>query len=142
MRTEPAGPGAFRVEFDSPDELAAIERASLGVGGLLLPSGEPLPADTLLALTLRIVEGPEVAVAARVVAALPGALALHLEGNPAEIVRALRVPPQAGAPATAPATVPVMEIDEGKSEEAAGAGSLWERLRRLNLALEAHDGRL
>ena len=103
MRTEPNGPAAFRVEFDSPAELAAVERASLGVGGLLLPSAAALPPDTLVALTLRVAGGAEVAVSARVVAALPGALALHLEGNPAEFVRGLLAPPPPPAPAPAPA---------------------------------------
>ena len=92
MRTESTGALAFRVDFDSVEELRAVERSSLAVGGLLLPSTGPVPADTLLALTLCVAAGPEVAVAARVVAALPGALALQLEGNPAELVRALLAP--------------------------------------------------
>lgn len=128
MRTEPAGPGAFLVEFDSAAELAATERASLGVGGLLLPASEPLPSDTLLALTLRIAGGPEVAVPARVVAALPGALALHLEGTPAEIVRALLAPPLAAAEAAVAVAEPA---GEEKPSDDAASGSLWERLRRL-----------
>ncbi len=120
MRTEPEGSAAFRVEFDSEAELSAIERASLGVGGLLLPSADPLPPDTLVALKLRVTGGAEVAVAARVVAALPGALALHLEGNPAEIVRALLAPPQR-EDAASPEVV----------EDEAAPGTLWEQLRRL-----------
>ncbi len=129
MRTEPAGPRAFLVEFDSPAELAATERASLGVGGLLLPASAPLPSDTLLALTLCIAGGPEVAVPARVVAALPGALALHLEGTPAEIVRALLAPPVAAA--TAAEAAVAAAAGEEKAGDDAGSGSLWERLRRL-----------
>ncbi|MDQ1349361.1 MAG: hypothetical protein QG573_2740 [Acidobacteriota bacterium] len=123
MRTEPAGPAGFRVEFDSPAELAAVERASLGVGGLLLPSAEPLPPDTLVALTLEVTGGGEVAVSARVVAALPGALALHLEGSPAEIVRALLAPP----PAVEEEAVAI----ESENGDAAAPASLWEQLRRL-----------
>jgi hypothetical protein len=120
MRTEPEGSGSFRVEFDGAAELAAIERASLGVGGLLLPSADPLPPDTLVALKLRVTGGAEVAVAARVVAALPGALALHLEGNPAEIVRALLAPPPSEDAA-------IQEVEEDE----AAPGTLWEQLRRL-----------
>lgn len=123
MHSEPNGPAAFRVEFDSPAELAAIERASLGVGGLLLASAESLPPDALLALTLRVAGGPEVAVAARVVAALPGALALHLEGSPAEIVRALLAPP--------PTAGEGANVAAGQVEDEAASVSLWERLRRL-----------
>lgn len=116
MRTESTGPGAFRVEFESAEELRAEERASLGVGGLLLRTSEPLPPDTPLALTLRLAGGAEVGVAARVVAALPGALALHLEGNPLEIVRTLLEPPA--------------QEDEAAEEDSA-TGTLWERLRKL-----------
>ena len=129
MRTEPTGPAAFRIEFDSPAELAAVERTSLGVGGLLVPSSEGLPADTLLALTLLVAGGAEVEIAARVVAALPGALALHLEGNPAEIVRLLLAPPPP-ARAAAPAGDEAEASAEGMDDDAAKV-SLWERLRRL-----------
>jgi hypothetical protein len=129
MRTEPTGPGAFRVEFENAAELAAVERSSLAVGGLLVASTEPLPSDTLLALTLQVGDGPEVGVAARVVAALPGALALQLEGNPAEIVGRLLAPPLSGAMA-APARVDP-EAREAGADEPAAPGSLWEQLRRM-----------
>lgn len=129
MRTEPTGPAAFRIEFDSPAELAAVERTSLGVGGLLVPSSEGLPADTLLALTLLVAGGAEVETAARVVAVLPGALALHLEGTPAEIVRLLLAPPPS-AGAAAPAGDEAEASAEGMDDDAAKV-SLWERLRRL-----------
>lgn len=114
MRTELTGPGAFLVEFENEAELETEVRANLGAGGLLLKPAEPLAPDTPIALTLRLVGGSEVAVPARVVAALPGALALHVEGNPAEIVRAL--------------------LEPGPDEEGDGegaTGSLWERLRKL-----------
>lgn len=129
MRTESCGGAAYRVEFDTAEEVRAVERASLGVGGLLLASAESLPTDTLLGLTLCVVGGPEVAVAARVVAALPGALALHLEGNPAEIVQALLAPPPAN-PTLLPALESVEETEEG-GDDAAAKVSLWERLRRM-----------
>jgi len=116
MRTEPTGPGSFRVEFESAEELRAEERASLGVGGLLIRVSELLPPDTPLALTLRLAGGAEVEVAARVVAALPGALALHLEGNPLEIVRALLEP---------------LAQEEDSAADEGATGTLWERLRKL-----------
>ena len=121
-RTAPPASGS---NSTAPRELAAVERASLGVGGLLLPSAEPLPPDTLLALTLRVAGGAEVAVAARVVAALPGALALHLEGNPAEIVRALLAPPPAVAGRRRRD-----RVGERRRRRPPPA-SLWERLRRM-----------
>lgn len=137
MRTEPIGPGAFRIEFASPAELAAVERSSLAVGGLLLPSSEELPPDSLLALTLVVEGGPEVAVAARVVAALPGALALHLEGNPAELVRSLLAPapPAVSEIAETSETSEPAETSPAAAESAeaepAATGSLWEQLRRM-----------
>lgn len=129
MRTESSGGPAFRIEFDSADELRAVERTSLGVGGLLLDSREPHAADTLLALTLSVAGGPEVAVAARVVAVLPGALALHLEGDPAAIVRDLLVPP-AVRPGASPRPGAAAEGSVGGDDEAAKS-SLWERLRKM-----------
>lgn len=114
MRTVPSGEREFLVEFESEEELKAEERAHLGVGGLVLRPAEPLAPDTSLALTLRLVGRGEVAVTSRVVAALPGALALQLDGNPAQIVRALLV--------AAPETV---------AEEGAATGTLWEQLRKL-----------
>ena len=116
MRSEATADGAYVIEFENESELRAEERASLGVGGLLLRPAAPLPPDTPLALTLRLAGGPEVAVASRVVAALPEGLALHLEGNPAEIVRALLAPP---------APEPVA------GDEDAASGTLWEQLRGL-----------
>lgn len=138
MRTESAGPTTFRIEFDSPAELAAVERASLGVGGLLLPQADPaptLPPDTRLTLTLRVAGGPEVAAAARVVAALPGALALHLEGNPAELLRALLAPglPEAGVgqPGEVKLAPGAGQDPAEPVEDPTAPGSAWEQLRRM-----------
>jgi hypothetical protein len=112
MRVEGVGPTAFAVEFADEAELRAEERANLAVGGLLLRPAGPLAPDTRVALTLRLAGAGEVVVAARVVAALPGALALHLDGDPAAIVAALVAPP-------------------AESESGDEAGTLWERLRSL-----------
>jgi hypothetical protein len=106
------GERAFRIEFESEAELRAEESAHLAVGGLLLSTAQRLPPDTAVALTLQVAGGPAVAAAARVVAALPGALALHLEGDPAALVAAL-LPPLAAAGSAEP------------------EGTLWERLRRM-----------
>ena len=112
MRVEERGERAFRIEFESEEELRAEERAHLAVGGLLLPTAKSLPPDTALTLALQVAGGAPVETAARVVAALPGALALHLEGDPAALVAALLAP----RPETA-STEP--------------EGSLWERMRKL-----------
>jgi len=112
MRTERTGPAAFLVEFADEAELAAEERAHLAFGGLVVACDEPLVPRTPVELLLRVAGGGEVSVAAQVVAPMAGGLALHLEGNPAEIVEALRA-----------ATEP--EDDE------ATRTSLWERLRGM-----------
>ncbi len=113
MRIERTGPGAFVVEFESEEELAAEERANLAVGGLVVASPEPLPALTPVALTLRLEGGGEATLEARVVATLPEALALHLEGDPVEILATLRaVPANAG-------------------EEEGARTTLWEQLRGM-----------
>jgi hypothetical protein len=112
MRTERTGPAAFLVEFADEDELAAEERAHLAFGGLVVACDEPLAPRTPVALLLRVAGGGEASVAAQVVAPMAGGLALHLEGNPAEILEALRTEPES-------------EDDE------ATRTSLWERLRDM-----------
>lgn len=112
MRTERTGPAAFLVEFADEDELATEERAHLAFGGLVVACDEPLAPRTPVELLLRVAGGGEVSVGAQVVAPMAGGLALHLEGNPAEILEALRVAPES-------------EDDE------ATRTSLWERLRGM-----------
>lgn len=108
MRVEASGPGSYTVEWESLEELRAEQGAHLAAGGLLLRPAPPLAPFTLLALALRIAGGGAVEVRAQVVGAPAGALALHLEGDPAALLAALEA---AAAPAE--------------------AGSLWERLRAL-----------
>jgi hypothetical protein len=118
MRVEAAGSAAFTVEFESEAELRAEERANLSVGGLLLrppaPPTPPLAPDTVVALTLKLAGAGEVAVAARVVAALPAGLALHLDGDPARIVASLLAAPKG---------------DETEPSEE--TRTLWDRLRAM-----------
>jgi hypothetical protein len=101
------------VEFESEEELAAHERDHLAMGGLLLATAAAFPPDTPVVVHLRLAGGGEAEGKGRVVAALPGALALHLDGDPAKLVAALRA---RAAEATGP------EEPEG---------SLWERLRAM-----------
>jgi hypothetical protein len=122
MQTELLAPGSFRVVFESAEELAAVERASLGVGGLLLTTSVSLPPDTAVALTLVLGGGPEVAVRAKVVAALPTGLALELSGSPQELLAALR------AQSTS--------LDDDGGGEAGDSddtpsGTIWEQVRRM-----------
>lgn len=117
MRVERTGEAAFEIELESEEELAAEERAHLSVGGLLIQTPESLPPRTAIELRLLLAGGGQVRVPAQVVAALPGALALHLEGDPAAIAAALR----AGLGA---------QQDEAEPDEQQRT-TLWERLRNL-----------
>ena len=124
MRTEPNGPAGFRVEFDSPAELAAVERASLGVGGLLLPSAEPLPPDTLVALTLqrdRRRRGCGVGPGGRRASRGAGAPSRRESGGD-------RSRPACAAASGAEEEAVAIESENG---DAAAPASLWEQLRRL-----------
>jgi len=112
LRTERTGPTAFLVEFDDEAELAAAERAHLGVGGLIVACDEALAPRTPVELRLRLAGCGETALAAEVVAPMPGGLALHFEGNPEEVLAALRAAP------------------ESEDDEAART-TLWERLREM-----------
>jgi hypothetical protein len=117
MRVEATGPGSFRVEWEGVEELRAEQGANLAAGGLLLRPAPPLAPFTPVALALRIAGGGTVEARAQVVGAPAGALALHLEGNPAALLAALEA---AAAP-----------VSGGEGAAAAEAGPLWERLRAL-----------
>ena len=111
MRVEATGPGSFTVEWEDMEDLRAEQGANLAAGGLLLRPAPPLAPFTPVALALRIAGGGTVEARAQVVGAPAGALALHLEGDPAALLAQLEA---AAAPASA-----------------AEAGPLWERLRAL-----------
>jgi hypothetical protein len=116
MRCTPFGERSFRVEFESEAELAAQESAHIAVGGLLIATTESFPPDTPVRLVLKLANGGETEAKARVVATLPGALALHLDGDPTQLVAALRAP--------------FVELEEEEPPEAAEK-TLWERLRAM-----------
>jgi hypothetical protein len=77
---------AFTVEFESEDELRDEHRVNLSMGGLRLATAETVALDAVLLVTLRGPEGGQVFVKAAVVAALPGAIALAIDGNADEIL--------------------------------------------------------
>lgn len=116
MRVEPTGPASFAVEWNGEEELRAEQGAHLAAGGLLLRPAPPLAPFTPVTLALRLAGGGAVEAKAQVVGAPAGALALHLEGDPAALVSAL-----VAAAAAA-----------GRGESEAESGSLWERLRALS----------
>ena len=96
-RTDPA---AFTAEFESEEELLEEQRSNLSMGGLRLPTDDIVAPNTRLTVTLRGPWGSESSVNATVVAQLPGALALMVEGDTAPIVDQLKVrPPEPAEPA-------------------------------------------
>lgn len=129
MRVEVSEGGGFSVEFESASELAAVERASLSVGGLLIAAAEPRAVGATIAIALRIAGGPTVGADARVVAALPGALALELAAPPGQILEALRRE-RPSAESAAVAAVEPADRDED-SRDGSRSLSLWERLRKM-----------
>ncbi len=121
MRVERSGPLSFLMEFDSEEELLVEHRANLAMGGLLLRTAEEVPQLAVIEVRLRLRGRGETTVKASVVGAPPGALALQLEGSSAGILAALTAPP---AP-------PASGLDGDGAAEAAGTGTLWDRLRAM-----------
>ncbi|MEO8503871.1 MAG: hypothetical protein ABI609_08255 [Acidobacteriota bacterium] len=119
---ERRGPLSFGVEFESEEELRAEERTNLAAGGLFLRTSEALPPFASIELVLGLAGGRESVLKASVVGNPPGALALHLEGDPAAIVAALLPLP------VATAKEPAGDIGEA---EVAASGTLWDRLRAM-----------
>lgn len=95
MKVERTGPAAFTAEFETEEELQNEHRVNLAFGALKL-SAEAVAADTVLTVTLRGPEGGEIAVKAKVVAALPDGIALAIEGDPDAILKRLTTPAPRG----------------------------------------------
>jgi hypothetical protein len=108
-------PSQFEVVFESEEELRAEHATNLANGGLRLPTEEKVAPFTPVSITLRLEGRGEATVKATVVAPLPRALALSLEGSPDALLAALLAQP------TAPA-----EPDEKEQ------GTAWDRLRALS----------
>jgi hypothetical protein len=81
--------GAFTAEFESEAELRDEHRSNLTVGGLRLPTMETAPPNAALTVTLRGPWGADMKVKATVVAQLPDAIAVAIEGDPDAILERL-----------------------------------------------------
>lgn len=81
MKVTRTASAAFTAEFESEAELQEEHRANLSVGGLRLLTTETVALNTTLLVTLRGPWGGESHALASVVAALPGAIALAIDGN-------------------------------------------------------------
>lgn len=109
---------AFTVEFESEAELREEHRANLSVGGLRLPTGESVALHALILVTLRGPWGAETVAKATVVAALPGAIALAVDGNPEELLDRLLVKT-------------VEDTGSPPEETAETRQNVWDRMRGL-----------
>lgn len=115
MRVRSTSARAFEVVFESEEELRAEHASNLSMGGLRLATGEKVAPFTPVQLTLALEGGGTATVKATVVAPLPGALALHLEGDANALLAALLAPPAAPS-----------EPEEKEQS------TVWDRLRALS----------
>jgi hypothetical protein len=115
MKVERSGNAAYVVTFEDEAELRHEEKTNLAVGGLFLKQADAMPLFAVVELTLRLAGGGEARRQASVVAALPGGLALHLEGSTVDLIASL-------LPAAAPETPEAPEAE---------TGTLWEQLRGM-----------
>ena len=102
--------------FETEAELRAEHTENLASGGLRLQTPEQIAPFTPVSLTLRLEGRGMASVKATVVAPLPGALALAIEGDPNALLTALLALPPAPA-----------EPDESDEKDP----SIWDRLRAL-----------
>ncbi len=119
MKIQRTAPAAFTAEFESEQEVRDEHRVNLSFGALSLRTAESADQDTVLLVTLRGPWGGEIAVRARVVAALPDGIALAVEGNPDERLARLIARPPAAAAAE----------EDGSPEKSRNS---WDRVRGLS----------
>ncbi|HUP48115.1 MAG TPA: hypothetical protein VNA04_04920 [Thermoanaerobaculia bacterium] len=120
MNVTRSGEAAFSAEFESEQEVRDEHRTNLSFGALRLATDERVAPDSDLRVTLRGPWGGEIAVRARVVAALPDGIALAVEGDPGEMLAALLARPAAEDAAA----------DEEESPER--SQNAWDRVRGLS----------
>ena len=113
MRVTRTAPAAFLAELESEEELRDEHRMNLSQGGLRLATTESVPLYTALQVTLRGPWGGESSIRATVVAALPDALALAVEGYGDEHLERLLARP----------------ADESEDDK---PQNVWDRIRALS----------
>ncbi|HYU25688.1 MAG TPA: hypothetical protein VEO74_10825 [Thermoanaerobaculia bacterium] len=112
MKVTRTASAAFTAEFESEEELRLEHAANLSFNALALETSEAVARDATLLVTLRGPWGGETFVKATVVAALPGRIALAIEGDSAEMLRRL-----------------LARSEEEPEKKAANA---WDRMRSLS----------
>jgi hypothetical protein len=126
MNVQRTASAAFTAAFQSEQELRNEHRANLSFGALRLPTAETVALDTVLLVTLRGPFGGETFVKARVVAALPDAIALAIEGSPDELLARLLAKPAVTADETPRAEEAAVEEAPEKRQ------NTWDRVRALS----------
>jgi hypothetical protein len=116
MRVTRTASAAFTAEFESEDELREEHRANLSMGGLRLATIEVVALNATLIVTLRGPWGGESFTRATVVAILPNAVALAIDGNADEHLARLMVRP----------------IDDSSDESPEKKQNIWDRIRALS----------
>jgi hypothetical protein len=84
---------AFTVEFETEDELRTEHRTNLSMSGLRVATSDVVALNATLLITLRGPWGGESFARATVVAILPDAIALAIDGSPDEHLARLLVKP-------------------------------------------------
>lgn len=126
MNVQRTASAAFTAAFENEQELRDEHRTNLSFGALRLPTTETAPLDTVLLVTLRGPWGGETFAKARVVAALPDAIALAIDGNPDELLARLLAKP-AGA-----VEAPLSEDTPEEEEPREKRQNTWDRVRALS----------
>jgi hypothetical protein len=107
---------AFTVEFETEEELREEHRANLSMGGLRLATTETVALNATLLVTLRGPWGGESFARATVVANLPDAIALAIDGNADELLARLMAKP----------------ADDSSEETPEKKQNIWDRVRTLS----------
>ena len=113
MKVTRTASAAFTAEFESEEELRLEHAANLSFNALALETAETVARDATLLVTLRGPWGGETFVKATVVAALPGRIALAIEGDSEEMLGRL-----------------LARSEEEEPEKK--AANAWDRMRSLS----------
>ncbi|HEX3576964.1 MAG TPA: hypothetical protein VHY33_00255 [Thermoanaerobaculia bacterium] len=116
MNVTRSASAAFLVEFESEEELREEHRANLSMGGLRLETTETVALNATLLVTLRGPWGGESFARATVVANLPNAIALAIDGNADEHLGRLMAKP----------------ADDSSEETPEKRQNVWDRIRALS----------
>ena len=129
MRVTRTASAAFTAEFETEAELREEHAANLSLGALLLPTEEKEALHTVLLVTLRGPWGREIFAKATVVALLPAALALTIDGDPDDRFERLLTRPAAVEEAPADTSAPE---ESGEEPEPEKRENLWNRMRAMS----------